>query len=483
MKHIPSMLVFFCLLTSCVPARQESASSQFNAPSGSQGVPAGDGLTAADALEQPKIPVPADHKVLKVLSVNLDNDPEEEQVMLLQAKANLSLPISVRIADYDVQRKTYYLAWETDVLASASQPFDVRVQSLISASQQELVVRGVAESGHPSLDIFRLATAGTGLGLQYVRVFSQVSLGTIDLDTTATGFSSVPVIAEEADKSSPNPLDTVKTIWEWRFQKSRYEVVRTEHFRREKPADATLEKLFSGDTAGLEGFLQGPWVKTLTEKKEPPLLLFIDTEGRELVFATASAQEVYHWEQSTRTLRNALYISGSNDLISLIKLQINVAVTGGDAIEVGAPDGPNWSGSYTRLSDSAARALTGTSASEDQTAKAPKGLYRNDKGDQFNFQFPEVQLVLGGTAYSGFGALHTFAGTTVLQIKVPGIDGKAVLSKAYSFLLTEEPTSGRVVRTIRLQEGKLTISGWIPNSSDALRLEQVEVLSSSGNSR
>ena len=430
-----------------------------------------------ETLELPRIPVPADRKVLETLATNLDDDPEEEQIVVLQSKTNLSLPINLKVADYDAQRKTNYLAWEGEALASGAQPFEVRVEPLVSADHNEIVVRGVSEDGKPCLDIFRLVTPGTGLGLQYTRIFSQSVSGTIDLDHLIQGFTSVPVVAEQTDPTSPNPLDTIRTIWEWHFQDSRYDVVRTEHYRREKPPETALEKLFAGDNQGLETFLRGPWLRLATESKETPLLLFVDTAARELVFATLGAQEVYHWEHSVRTLRNAMFLSGRNDLIPLIKLQLSVSVTSSDSMEVGIPDNPNWSGTFNRLSESAALALTKADAPEQPISKVPKGAFHNDKGEQFNFNLPEVQLVLDGVSATGFGALHRLGGTTVLQVKVPSRDGKPALSRAYAFSMAEESTTSRVVRTMRLQEGRLTITGWQSNSTDALRLEQVEVLS------
>lgn len=430
-----------------------------------------------ESLELPRIPVPADRKVLETLATNLDDDAEEEQIVVLQSKANLSLPITLKVADFDSQRKTNYLAWEGQALASGAQPFEVRVEPLVSADHREIVVRGISEDGQSSLDIFRLVTSGTGLGLQYTRIFSQSVAGTIELDPLVQGFTSVPVVAEQTDPTSPNPLDTIRTIWEWHTQDSRYDVVRTEHYRREKPPETALEKLFAGDNQGLENFLRGPWLRLATENKETPLLLFVDTTARELVFATLSAQEVYHWEHSARTLRNALFLSGRNDLIPLIKLQLSVSVTSADSIEVATPDNPNWSGTFNRLSQSAAFALTRTDAPEEPIAKVPKGLFHNDKGEQFNFNLPEIQLVQGGVSFTGFGALHRLGGTTVLQIKVPSTNGKQAPSRVYAFSMTEESTTSRVVRTMRLQEGHLTIAGWQSNSTDALRLEQVEVLS------
>ncbi len=432
----------------------------------------------AAQFQAPQIPVVAEKRVLQTITLNLDKDVEDEQLIFLQTKSNLSLPIEFVAADYDVQRKTWYQAWDGVLLASASQPFNVRVEPLIADDQKEIAVAGFSETNRPTLEILRLV-AGSGLGLQYTTVFQKESRGTIDLQWDPEAGTSAAIVLEEPDPRSQDPLDAVRTTWQWRFQTSQYEAVQSTPFRRASQPDSALEKLFSGDNGDLENFLQGPWVKTTTDKKDSPLLLFFDRKNRELVFANLKSQEVYHWEQSVRTLRNALYVTGSNDLISLIKLQMSVAIVTDGSIEINSPENPNWTGSYGKLGNSAALALTKTTLPDPRQPVAPSGLYRNDKGESFDFQFPEIFLTLEGQSWTGFGALHDFSGVTVLQVKVAGSDGKPVFSKAYSFALTEEATSSRIVRTVKLLEGRMTIDGWVKGSTDTLRLEQVEILSGS----
>ena len=444
--------------------------------------PASDADAQAAAFEIPRIPVDTEKRVLQTLTVNLDKDIEDEQLVFLQTKSNLSLPIEVIVADFDVQRKTWYQAWEGTLLASASQPFDARVESLISAEQKEIAVTGFSETSRPTLEIYRLV-AGTGLGLQYTTVFQQQSQGTIDLQRDPEAGTSASIVLEEPDPRSEDPLDALRTTWRWRFQSSQYEVVQSAPFRRASQPDSAMEKLFSGDNDGLEEFLQGPWVKTAPDKKDSTLLLFFDRHNRELVFANLKSQEVYLWEQTVRTLRNAIYLTGRNDLISLIRLQMSVAIVSDGSIEISSPENPNWTGNYGKLGNSAALALTKTSLMETVQPQAPTGVYRNDKGESFNFQFPEIYLTIDGQSWTGFGALHDFSGVTVLQVKVPGTDGKPVFSKAYSFTLTEEATSSRVVRTVRLQEGRMAIEGWVRGSTDTLRLEQIEIVSPTGINR
>jgi hypothetical protein len=437
----------------------------------------------AEALEAPKIPVASDRKVLRTLSANLDADAAEEQLILLQNRSNLSLPVTVQVADYDQARKTYYLAWEGTALASASQPLTVNLEDLIGDHQNEVLIQGLDEAGHPSLDVLRLVPSSGNLGFAYRSIFSKVSRGTIQIlqpvrpDSYGTGQNSTvsdPIVFDEPDQASKDPRDTVRTTYTWLFQKGEYVATGVEKYKRDLTGDATLDKVFSGDTAGLEAFLQGPWVKAVPDKSGLLLVLFLDPTGREINFATTQAQEIYHWEVSSRNSRNSLYIVGSNDLINLIKLQMSVSVSAPDTIEVNAQDNPTWTGTYKKLDPTAARAMARQGTQALPQEKPPTGLYKNDKGDEFDFQVPEIRLKLAGVSRVGSVAVYPLGGVTILQIKVPARPGDPGFSKAYAMVAKEESNTSRLVRTLRLQGGTLTSKGWVSDQSDALRLEQVE---------
>ena len=296
---------------------------------------------------------------------NLDQDAPEEQIIILQSKTNLSLPITIQIADYDEARSTYYLAWEGTALASASQPLSLSMEDMIGDHLKEVLIQGFDETGHPSLDVLRLIPSKGSLGLAYRTIFSMVSQGTIQIEhpvrpeTYTMGQNSdlsATIVVDEPDPKSQNPLETMRSSYSWLFQRSEYVATKLERYFRNSSGDAILEQLFSGDNLGLEAFLKGPWVKAVPEKSGF-LILFFEPENREITFATTLAQEVYRWEITSRSTRSTVYIVGSNELINLIKLQMTVSVTAADTLEINAQDNPLWTGAYKRLDPSAARVL------------------------------------------------------------------------------------------------------------------------------
>lgn len=441
----------------------------------------GETLPTEAVLDAPRVPVGADRRVLQTLAANLDQDAAEEQIIVLQNRANLSLPATIQVADYDLARKTYYLAWEGVALASASQPLSIELLDLVGDHQQEVVLQGLDEAGHPSLDVFRLVPPGS-LGFAYRPIFSRVSLGSLQIEHPLRPESyeqgqksdlSAAIVVDEPDNATPDPRDVVRTTYSWLFQKGEYVATAVERYQQNSTGDATLEKLYSGDNAAIEAFLAGPWLKVVSDRSGL-LILFLNPKDREITLASSRAQEVYRWEVSSRATRGSLTLIGSNELINLIKLQMHVALTAGDTIEVNAVENPAWSGAYKRLEPSAAFALARQGTPALSQLVPPTGLYRNDKGDEFDFQVPEVRLKLGGVSHVGSMAVFPLGSVTVLQVKVSPRPGFPGLSRAYSMTAKEESSTSRVVRTLRLQGGTLTSKGWVSDQSDPLRLEQVE---------
>jgi len=465
----------WALFISCSPAPPPAAPSpKVETP----GRPA----PTAETLDAPRIPIGSGRRVLQTLVANLDQDASEEQILLLQDKTNLSLPVTIQVAHYNQARKTYYLAWEGRAQASASQPLSLALDDLIGDHQQEILVQGLDEAGHLTLDVFRLSPQTGSLGLSYHPIFSRASKGSIQInhplrpDSYGQGQNSElsdPIVVDEPDPGSKNALVTLRTTYTWLFQKGEYVASGLERYEKNVVGDATLEKVFSADNAAFEAFLAGPWVKAVPDKAGL-LILFFEPANREITFATSGAQEVYAWEVSSRSTRSSMYIVGSNDLINLIKLQMSVAITAADTLEVNAQDNPSWSGTYKKLDPSAALALAREGTGSLVQEKPPVGLYRNDKGDEFDFQVPEIRLKVGGVTMTGSVALFPLGDVRVLQIKVPARPGNPGLSRAYALVAKEESSTSRVVRTLRLQAGTLTSKGWVSDQSDPVRLEQVE---------
>lgn len=479
-------LIFIMMgLGSCTPAHEEPASLT---PTPGTNPP-----SVVEKEEQnqfpPRVPIPADKKVLEIQNLNLDESGAEEQILFLQSKNDLSLPIQIKVVAFNPALKTSYVAWEGEVLARGNQPFSFILEDLVGDHKKELVIRGLDEKGRPCIDIFRRIPAPGGVGLQYKPAFALAAQGTIDIarpprnanyDQGEKSDISFQIITEENDPSSTNLLDTVKTTFSWKYQSNRFERTKIEKYRKESRNDSELEKLFLGDNNQLVGFLAGAWLKSDLDAKEGRQILFFDPKGKEIVLFNEKSQEVYSWEVTSRTVRNGLYLVGSNSLIPLIKLQMSVTIGTNRNLEVNTQDNTSWTGNFQKVDPSTFASLTKQRSASLNKIKGPSGPYKNDHGDEMLFDLPNIIVTEKGKKWRAAASVFQLNQKNILQVKGFSENGQVMPARNYSMTLKEEKTPGRIIRTLTLQAGTMGSQGWKSDLSEVLKLEQIEVLGESG---
>lgn len=438
----------------------------------------------------PRVPIPADKKVLEIQNLNLDESEAEEQILFLQSRNDLSLPIQVKVVAFNPALKTSYVAWEGEVLARGNQPFSFLLDDMVGDHKKELVIRGLDDKGRPSIDIFRRIPSPGGVGLQFKSALSLSAQGTIDITRPprSNGYDqgeksdiSYQVVSEENDPTSSNLLDTIKTVYSWKYQSNKFERTKTEKYRKESKNDSELEKLFLGDNAQLVNFLSGVWLKSDSDAKEGRQILFFDPKGKEIVLFNEKSQEVYTWEVTSRTVRNGLYLVGSNSLIPLIKLQMSVTIGTGRNLEVTTQDNASWTGNFQKVDSLTFNSLTKVRSSSLNKLKGPSGPFKNDHGDEMQFDLPNLTITEKGKKLKAAASVFQLNQFTILQVKVFAENGQVMPARNYGMGLKEEKTPGRIIRTLTLQSGTMSSQGWKSDLSEVLKLEQIEVLGESGN--
>lgn len=486
MKHLPALLLAGFFLACTAPVAKPAASP---AAAGTQAAAAGTTAETDEksrALAGPWIPVDPKFKVLQVQNLNLDLDPPEEQIICLQSTQDMSLPLVIQIVDFDSQRQTYYLAWEAQGLARANQPFSLTKEDIVGDHSDELVLRGLNEAGFQTLDLLRRVKTLTNAGIQYQSILSLNSRGSIRIEQLPRSQAyesgqkvetSYPVVVEESDPDSKNPLDIIRTTYYWRFQSNQYVSIKgAEKIRRESLGDDKLNALFQGETKALEDYLEGTWYRTDGEAQAGQFAIYFQTRGQKMVtFFNRSAQEDYEWEGTSRTLRNGLYLSGSNAQIPLIRIQMSLAVTAVDTIEVSSGDIPNLTGTYKKLAPSIQAPLYSNSRESQSGLKLPAGLFKNDQGVEITFDLPMFTLKENGKTNSGAASLFVLNRETILQMKIIRDNGLHEELRAYKMIFVEESSNQRTVRTLTLLPGTLDVTGLQLSLADPIKLEQVEI--------
>ena len=440
-------------------------------------------------LEAPRLEIPLDKRLLSAQSVSLNQSAIEEQILFLQSRSNLSLPLEIRVIDFDQNRNTYYYAWEGTCLASANEPFTYDFQDLLGDHNKELLVRGVDLNGKPTLDVFQQVPLPGGHGIQLKNIFSIALKGSISITATPrlaaydTGTStqqSFPIITEQADPQAPT-TSVLRTTYDFQSKTDQYVKTSTQTVALNEQNNAALQALYAGDTQNFAQFLQGPWLKEDTNKTGLHPMLFIDAPNKTITFATDHAQEVYRWDLFSRTMNNAIYMVANNQLINLINVQLNLTVTSMDTIDVNVQGTPSWSGTYHRLAYTVLAAEMHHREQALTQQSGPSGVYLDETGDEVRFAFPLVEWHRGQNVSRYEASFFQWNGQNYLELKA--LKGSNEPTTTYLVQTSQEKTSSRVIRNLTLQPGKLTLQRWVSDRIEPVRLEQTEAFSTeTGNS-
>ena len=435
-------------------------------------------------MESPRLEIPLDKRLFSAESVSLNQTAIEEQILFLQSRSNLSLPVEIRVIDFDQNRNTYYYAWEGTCLASANEPFTYEFQDLLGDHNKELIVRGIDLNGSPTLDVYQQVPLPGDHGIQLKNIFSIALKGSISItavprlaayDTGTATMQSFPIVTEQADPQAPNTT-VLQTTYDFQAKADRYIKTGSQTVPLNEQNDATLQALYAGDTQNFAHFLQGPWLKDETSKTGLHPMLFIDSRNKNITFATDNAQEVYHWDLLSRTMNNGIYLVGNNQLINLINIQLNLTVTSVDTIDVNVQGTPSWSGTYHRLSYSVLESEMHHRERSLVQQKGPSGVYLDETGDEVQFTLPLVEWHKGTRVSHYEASLFRWNGQDYLELKP--LQGTNEPTTTYLYQTSEEKTSSRIIRNLTLQPGKLSLQRWISDRLEPVRLEQTEVYSS-----
>lgn len=481
-------LLFPLLFTSCWEDNSSKTALALRTP-GSNAPGANGTQEAVDHSVPTTIPLGPNLLALSSSMVNLDKDSDEEELLVLRAKDDRSSFLVLQVADYDPGRKTYFKAWESQVLARANLPFLVQIEDFIGDHSKVIVITGNDEKGLQTLNLYRVQDENPGSGLGYVGILELSSQGSLEIQRPVRSQAyelgqkneeSYKIITESEDPRGNNLLDTVRKTYEWRFQESKYLLVSTEQVKRDAKTDQALAALFTGDEKSLLGFLKGPWyTNNLDAPDQQEFLLFIPEE-KTFSFYSGKALEQYDWNRAIRTMKNRISFSGTNSLVgSDLPMVMHVTITALDTITVEFQTNTSWTpGTYKKIAPSTQKTMINNRDSFNFLRKGPSGLYRNEQGLEINFDFPFFTRVENGKKESGGAALFEMNGL-ILQLKVLDENGVGLKIDNFLLSLSEEKRDRRTVRTLKLIPGKLTMNGFSPYNQDSLKLEQVEVVSSS----
>jgi len=469
------------------PSRPAEAAAQAAAPAAMS--------DTGDA--RPRIAIDPQDTVLQILSVNLDQDPDEEQLIAVKKLSDVGSPVRLLVVDADPARGTYYYqSWETETDATDSRVFSLSVRDIIGDHTLQVVANGMNDAGRLTLDVYRLLPPSQGKGLVY-RPVLQVVADEVNVDeserpdsyaTDSKPGASFPVIAYLRDPDSQSVMDLVRIRYTWNAQEGRYVPGGAEKIPGEEVRQAQLKALYtsSGELA-FEQFISGSWVQVqpgTPGKSRDTYLSIIDFDpvGRKIGLSSGNTQEVYLWQESHRTIYNRLLAIGENEAVPQIQLLRTFSITVNDPANItvtiiGNDTGESPTVAYTRVDDDIRQRLI--DRPDTQVVLAPlsiSGRYIGRQGLTVDFQSPRVTWRDISGLHAGSYVLFSLAGHTILTTRFSVEAGDPGQVSSWLVDYAERQDSVSITRTLNLSPVQLTVSGYEDANGDTLSLLQYEDL-------
>ena len=488
------LLITILLFSSCKPDDRDSRDTapRVITPRSDDANESADSETKGESADTnflvPMIDIPENEYVQKIQDSNLDDDSEEEQIILTRVNIDGKDILRLYIADYDNDNVRYYRALVHDINAQHMEGLSIHLQDLTGNQLNELYITGFTDGGFHTIDAFAIASLSQGL--QYRLILSLNVNGTVDIQTKGRSESyesgaktgeSFPIITEETSTEDDDNLDLVKTIYNWSSSARRYQPFSVAKIPGVTIKEENLKKLYRGDLIGFKTFLTGPWHRVLDlNRQEQPFLkeiLYFYPDEDQLIFTVDDVQEIYSWKDTYRTIFKGIYIQSTNSLINSIRRDIYITVEDMDSIRMKIQGTTEWGGYYEPVSPTLQQELIRLDKLEtiDELTNL-SGLFKGSRGNEIYLDFPYfTEKNADGETEKGVLAFFDLYGTSVMEMRYQKENGLLARRAVYRATFNETGDSTRIIRTLSLEPGSLSVSGFTREPGEVVHLEQVEI--------
>ena len=485
-------MAFAVLVAGCA-ARGADGSEPAPAPPASTALEA----TAPVADEAPRAPLQPDETLLRTLTVNLDGDNADEQVIAFHvapaaADTSSEPPIRVAVLDFDAGAAAYVRSWEALTQSGATRTFDLTLQDLLGDDRVEIVARGFNAAGERTLDAYRQGPDG-GILVGYVPIIAVTARGTIELvdpDPAERQMLrenrglAVAIVTRTEDPDAAAATATVRTTYRWDAATGRYQPAPAERVPGSPATQDSLRELLASDgIAEFESFLAGPWYRLVQPDPSDSLIsrmeiIHFEPEQRRITLFDGDVQEIYVWDVSHRLLAARLGIWVHNELVPSIERTINVEAVTADEIRVvmKGDDDHYFDGNYRKLDDQARTRLADSALVRPGLVELNlAGRYRDSTGQAIDFEPPHFTWQTANEHVSGTYTAYSL-GQPVIVFKVMSTAGVTRELRTYTVDYRERRRGEQLLRSLVLRPARLTITGVTGVGAAALHFEQLETL-------
>jgi hypothetical protein len=314
--------------------------------------------------------------VLAVLNMEVERGPVQEQFVAYRRLGEVDGLVYVSCIKYDDKGGGYKRVWNSPTAASRPETVSLFTQDIIGDRNNCILVTGMNNRNEHTLTVFRRnpqqAPDQAFSIIAELRIDGSIiiqekgrSLAYQQGIANGTSFS---ITAYGHDAESSNILDQLETTYAYNPASNQYERTAVTRIPGSQIEQRRLRELLSGVPGVFETFINDLWYYVSPQGTiDSRQYLYFDPAGREIIFFGDELQQIFHWQNSSRT-RYGLYIASQNISISTLRRFIDIELESLDSIRLRVFEdvqlkitvSASWDGSYRRAG-TMARQETGPS--------------------------------------------------------------------------------------------------------------------------
>ena len=440
-----------------------------------------------DTQVQPLVNPGENQNILTVYEHNLDLEQSYEQILITEPLDNGEQPLELMIASINPARNEYDIVWRRSLGTRGLTGITLRADDLTGNGREDIIVTGFDTEGVHVTEVYAAPRDADLTG--FTRVFHLGVDGSIDIvgvDRSAGYYSGLSdgepyrIVVQQFDPESENTMDMVETEWNWAAGDFAFRQGASRLIKAETILEERIERVYRGDAAEYEDFLSGGWFRERGTRDDTPVneeMLYFDPKTREIRFYDGAIQEVFVWGTSHRATAKRLYTRVENAVIPSISDSVRVSAESWDTIELTRVRTEDWNGSYRRLGDSLARLMSsGKTLPPLIEPLTLSGIWKGHGGEEIAFDLPRVEWTKNGERRVGTASVFSLDKRMVLQVRFMKPNGAHLETANWLADIEEDRDDTRIIRSLSLSSAILEASGIRPLDGEAVRFEQIELL-------
>ncbi len=435
-------------------------------------------------IQAPPLGVPEDHTILLMEDFNIDSDIESEQIIITQNKEGKQ---TLFISDYNDYE--YQMIAQEPLLVEKREGLSYGSQDITGNRTEELIITGFTKDDKQTLDVLSPVLNSQGRAWLFDKIFSLAVRGIIEIareergpqyfDGSSPG-RSFNIISEEELERGETLVRLQQTVYVFQPGSRKYIRAGEEVIEVVTSREGQLADFYNGDLTALYGFLNGAWyrVEDLAGNPEtiPDDLIFFDSDEKEVAFITDNIQEIYSWNRTLKSGFRNVRIDTRNALLNTVSRPFNITIDDERTLRISSSGDDSWTGIYKVVEKDIESLLDRQEyikPIEELTLLG--GVFKGDDRD-FYIDYPLfTERFVTGEERKGSLVFYDLYGTSILQTIYQKDSGAVDERLVYKVDYTYNSDNFRIIRSLSLQPGQLSVNGFTSGQGQPLYLEQLEV--------